>query len=39
MKVKTLTLSRPARGYIFLGPLAGPVQSGPMILDSNGRLI
>ena len=37
--VRTVTRSRPARGYIFLGPLAGPVQSGPMILDSNGRLI
>jgi len=37
--VKTVTHGRPARGYIFLGPLAGPVQSGPMILDANGRLI
>ena len=37
--VRTHARRRPARGYIFLGPLAGPVQSGPMILDSGGRLI
>jgi Arylsulfotransferase (ASST) len=39
VRVKTTTRGRTARGYIFLGPLAGPVQSGPMILDSHGRLI
>jgi Arylsulfotransferase (ASST) len=31
--------SRRARGDIFLGPQVGPVQNGPMILDSRGRLI
>ena len=28
-----------SRAYIFLGPKGGPGENGPMILDSNGRLI
>ena len=31
--------SRAARGDIFTAPWRGPLQSGPMILDSNGGLI
>ena len=30
---------RIALGYIFLGPEYGPVQSGPMIVDSGGGLV
>jgi hypothetical protein len=37
--VKQTNHGRPDRGYIFLAPLAGPVQSGPMIIDSRGRLV
>jgi hypothetical protein len=37
--VKQTNHGRPDRGDIFLAPLAGPVQSGPMIIDSRGRLI
>jgi len=32
-------LSRTAPGDIFLAPQFGPVQTGPMIVDSNGSLI
>jgi arylsulfotransferase ASST len=28
-----------ARGEIFVGPEVGPIQDGPMILDSRGRLV
>lgn len=31
--------SRSAPGDIFIGPEHGPVQSGPMILDSSGQLV
>ncbi len=31
--------SHTAHGYIFTAPWRGPLQSGPMILDSNGGLI
>ena len=31
--------SHTAHGYIFTAPWRGPLQSGPMVLDSNGGLI
>src|SRR5207248_735622 len=37
--VRLTNRGHPDRGYFFIAPLAGPVQSGPMIVDSNGRLI
>jgi Arylsulfotransferase (ASST) len=31
--------ARANRGYIFVAPHTGPLQDGPMILDSKGRLV
>ncbi len=31
--------SRTARGYIFMAPWYGPLQNGPMVLDSNGGVV
>jgi hypothetical protein len=35
----TKDTSRAAPGYIFLAPQSGPVQDGPMIIDSEGHLV
>jgi hypothetical protein len=37
--VRVSSLGRTERGYVFIAPLGGPVQSGPMILDANGHVV